>query len=1720
MRRKQRRTLASPVRRRGYRSIAGPEQVEPRYLMDGAAPQLVDDSFSVHANDDPAPLDVLANDALGEYTGPGLVTAVSFPTAGGAASVSADGRFVVFRPSADFAGDDSFSYVVDGQFTAQVSVHVISPLADDAATAFPDGQPSVIDPLANDPFWSGYAGARRITALSAAQLGGDVSIGTDGRTVIYTAPDEPGMLGRVDHFSYVVDGRYAANVAVSLFDPLEASNWYVPQDSGATQLAPLATARFSLWTDYSGPRRLSTVIAPTSGGTASIAADGRTVVYVPAKGFVGADTINYVVDGRFTSTMTVYVGAAVRNDHYSVDQNDPGTVLSVLANDVYDDRQGPPTRLATVVTAVSQADHGGTVQMLADGAGIRYTPAAGFVGSESFTYRANNRYTARVTVSVSRPVRDDRFDDYSQPIVADSRDNLLDVLTNDFYGDGQHTISQVTAPDQGGSVRIGAGGDGLLYTPRPGFVGQEQFRYTADGLYTATVVVDVQSPARDFGLNLDPVPGKTYRIDPALQLPGFSNYTGAGLITAVSAGGATVTISQDGRSFLLASEDFAGVDVSYTLDNQYTATAFVGFRMSSFLGRSNSVVDQNQASPLDVLAAAPWHHNGVVYNGPRLITDVFGAQHGMLSVAADGKSVIYHPDEDFVGSDSFRYLVDGHELGTATVQVVRRVRDDRYRVAVSSRDNVLAVTVNDQLGGGYTGIGRITAVASPEHGTAQISADGRKLVYTPAAGFTGVDTVAYTVDGDLRATVEITVASQATSEYPRFDTLAALEEWLLENAVARYGSLFGAPANDLVVLYGTGFDGVTSALRSDTNVQVAGVDEADLTENDGNFLYVLSGGKLVIGRARPAESLAVVSETPVEGTPLGMYLDGDRLTVVSRRDVFSIYPLRSTPWLPESWGNGTTIVTVFDVADRGEPVVVQKTELDGAYLDSRKIGDYVYLALDDASFALPAPLVSEDPAQAVAAPGGNPNRRYETQEEYVARIRANFGEVLDSVLPHFRSYGPDGQLVRSGLVHAPEEIGAPWEPGDQSLLSIVTISAAATEPGIAASTGLVTTSGGQIYMNEHGLYVLRPGSLAGEFQTTDILKFALDGTAGQASPVARGQVPGRLLDLFSVDESDGYLRVATTVSNAGADNWSGVAENDLWVLAQDGLTLELVGGLQNLAPGESIRSVRYVDDRAVITTFPTAQIGYDPIYAVDLSDPAQPRFVGALTLPGFNQYMQFIDDTHVLAVGTNAPTVSGSAASGLPPHVSLFDVSDFAHPRLVDQYTLSRFSTSLAQQDHHAFGWFAELGLLALPVSRSYTKREDLDGDGYYETSTTVTTDEVHYFRIQTDLAPGGGRAVDAVGTIALGAKSLRSAFIGDVLYAIGDGQIVASAVADPGTPLASVTWEVSPVIHYPGIIHLPIDVITLSIDVPSPLADWKLPPDVINLQPPTPAEHDQLDEWIRAARADLGQRLGVSPHSALLVLVEVPRSGSSASSADEGIPSGLKLVFRAGQQHLLYEVAADATVELVDANFQFSSVGVAASSEAPQPDVDGNGYVSTRDALRVINHLLAHGGPTRVGREVLRQVTSSTAEAPADVDHDGWISPRDLLFVVNALLARPEVTALATSADADSPPAGVPAAAPQITSAIVFTQPGMQAGSATSADFGGSQEPGAAAPATSTEAVTSTTAARAGQNERDLAVAQTEDWSAPDDGLFSDDAEHPWLLEAAANPLARRLLS
>ncbi|HEX2476692.1 MAG TPA: beta-propeller domain-containing protein, partial [Lacipirellulaceae bacterium] len=873
---------------------------------------------------------------------------------------------------------------------------------------------------------------------------------------------------------------------------------------------------------------------------------------------------------------------------------------------------------------------------------------------------------------------------------------------------------------------------------------------------------------------------------------------------------------------------------------------------------------------------------------------------GTVTIAADGRSVNYEPLDDFHGTDTFAYTVDGFMTATVSVEVIRRVRDDEFRVDAADGPQTLPVLVNDLFGANYSGPGHVTGVtATSGGGTATIGADGRSIVYTPRAGFVGIDSFTYTVDGALKAEVKVVVDAPASEQSPTFGSLEDYTQFLIDDALERYHWLFGQTAWEYLVggLGGPPMSGPNADSRShsETNVQVAGVDEGDIVEFDSDFVYMLTDSEVVIVDAWPADELSVESRLEIEGRPLVEFLHGDRLTVISELGGgFRIPPwLEGSPVADRVGGPfffeplpSFTIVTVIDVSNRAAPEIVQTTTMEGKYVDSRGVDDFVYALVSNPNAYAPAPKIIDtdnDPA----TPG-----RYETQEEYLARVTANPGLFVEEALPNYTSYGPDGEMVRTGLLNAPEDIYQPLVPDAFNLISVVSFNVEGDEPGLADTSAVYSTGASAIYASLDNFYVFDGDYSREDGALTRIVKFDWEPADGSVDFAATTTVAGRILNQFSADENGPYLRIATTVSNQGSGNWSGRAENMLFVLQEDDGVMEFVGGLQNLALNETMRSVRFLGDRAFVTTFRNI----DPLFAIDLTDPARPESVGHITLPGFTSYMHLVGANHLLTVGRNTP-----AGNSGPTQVSLFDISNLLQPLRIAEYTFERFSTSEAELDHHAFGYYAEHGLLGMPVARVFYERVDLDGDGYRETRRSVRRDDLAVFSVDVDAANPADRLVLET-EIEHGTPVRRSGYIGDKLYSIANDSVKVVDIADLDTLIAELIVVEPPEEDDDPPVAMPL----VGADLASGASE-----ELTTAFPATRTDA-RLVAAINRARADLAQRLESELGAAMLV---------TAEAAPDAPGGGYNLVFRADDQHYLYR-ATSGLVQLVDADYEFSDTG------------------------------------------------------------------------------------------------------------------------------------------------------------------------------------------------------
>jgi uncharacterized secreted protein with C-terminal beta-propeller domain len=596
--------------------------------------------------------------------------------------------------------------------------------------------------------------------------------------------------------------------------------------------------------------------------------------------------------------------------------------------------------------------------------------------------------------------------------------------------------------------------------------------------------------------------------------------------------------------------------------------------------------------------------------------------------------------------------------------------------------------------------------------------------------------------------------------------------------------------------------------HSDTNTQEAGVDEADLAETDGQYIYTLQDSNLVIVSAQPADSMSVASRTPLDGQPAGIYLHGSRLTVVSSQFSWRILPVLDDVVVGAGAGADARIiappneppeakvfVTTFDVSDRAAPVQVEKTTLDGTYNGSRLVGDRLYAVIDNDTWVpppliLPAPEPAEPtptptdpvptdpvpsdpgvvtttattslpPDAAIWRPDGAPGGVYESEAAYRARLEAM---PLADLLPGYTATAPDGDragpLITSADAYV-RDLGSDQVGQNLTTLALLNVGDTAAGP-VATST--VAGFGGTIYASPDALYLAGSvwsfiGGDIGVANGSRILKFQL---APDAVPlVATGQVDGAVLDQFSMDEDGDFLRVATT----GFASDAGGTTNSLFVLEQAGDELNVVGSLKNLKNGEQLRSARFVGDQAYLVTF--RQV--DPLFVIDLSSPTNPRVAGELTIPGFSSYLQPIGNGLLLGLGRDVDAVSGRDKG---VQLSLFDVSNPASPkRLASRVLTDSWDQSEAEQDHHAFSWFPEQQILALPLS------EFANSDGSFGQSLIV---------LHID-ATKGSDAIELLGKPAQPDGVRRSLRISDVLYAVGPEHVRALVLTRPEEVLGTV---------------------------------------------------------------------------------------------------------------------------------------------------------------------------------------------------------------------------------------------------------------------------------------------------------------------------------------------
>jgi uncharacterized secreted protein with C-terminal beta-propeller domain len=562
---------------------------------------------------------------------------------------------------------------------------------------------------------------------------------------------------------------------------------------------------------------------------------------------------------------------------------------------------------------------------------------------------------------------------------------------------------------------------------------------------------------------------------------------------------------------------------------------------------------------------------------------------------------------------------------------------------------------------------------------------------------------------------------------------------------------------------------------SKTNVQVSGVDEADIVKTDGQYIYLVSSNKVLIFKAYPPSEASVVSSINLTFSPFDLFVYNDTLVVFERfENYYYIMPcFRCFPYRPTQ----ISYMKIYNISDKATPKLIKEIKVEGNYLQSRLIDGKVYAIFNsyinredpmpiiyinntllniepkeigffdypDQNYVYTI-LIKEDLTdysnnfQKIFVTGSSDiiyvsqNNIYLTYSSFNNIMLKGKEEQLKAYLKNFEKFF--SEELKNDLKRIDSKNISDWR---KTILKINKIE------------DFINKNYADLLFKYEKEFLLALNKMSKDYSDqsyyakiippyfnlkTIINKISLDGEF-----LARGEVPGTILNQFSMDEFKNYFRiVTTTVSDKQTSN--------VYILDD---SLSLVGKLEGLSPKERLYSSLFIGNKLYLVTF--KQI--DPFFVIDLSDPLKPKILGELKIPGYSSYLHPYDENHIIGIGKEIDEnikpdepITSDKIKGLK--LSIFDVSD--SPKEIAKYIIEgKYIESLALNEHKAFLFSKEKNLLAIPF---YSYRQDK-----YDTGLAV-------FNLSTE------NGFSLKGNVLMDSFVQRSLYIGNYLYTISGGMI------------------------------------------------------------------------------------------------------------------------------------------------------------------------------------------------------------------------------------------------------------------------------------------------------------------------------------------------------------
>jgi uncharacterized secreted protein with C-terminal beta-propeller domain len=606
------------------------------------------------------------------------------------------------------------------------------------------------------------------------------------------------------------------------------------------------------------------------------------------------------------------------------------------------------------------------------------------------------------------------------------------------------------------------------------------------------------------------------------------------------------------------------------------------------------------------------------------------------------------------------------------------------------------------------------------------------------------------------------VANAAPQGLSTFQGDSQLQQFIAANAKSaqqynRWGVGFGGPIfwNGVKGVFPAQFGGVAtmtalataaSSVNSvpsftGTNVQVQGVDEPDRVKTDGNHLFVSTQNSVAIINAHPPNSTAVLAKLSYpDAHVLGLEIAQDRLMVFGQKD----------------GANQSVELVLYDVSDLSSPKMMANATIPGAYAAARLADGFVYAVIQ--------------------------------QPSYVFNGQGN----ATAIIPRASWNGIDAQIPASSVYYA----------GNVAQISYYTVI-----PSISMATGsesvktVLTGPSATVYVSTSNIYVAYTnypdlysthGILGDAYsggvvsmsdvqqaQNSSILRAAYSG--GVVTVGAAGVVPGSVLNQFSLDEYNGYFRIAT--SRFAVVDGSPTRSDDVYVLD---MGFHQVSALRNIAPGENLYAVRFEGDLGYVVTF--EQI--DPLFVVSFKDMANPAILSALKVSGYSDYLHPLAGGYLIGVGKDAVQSSmANVAFYTSLKLSLFRIYDNGSSIQVSKLLIGdRGTDSPVLNDHLAFTFDSTRNITVIPltlykVSGNQTACSGCPppyGDPVWQGVYVIKVNSTGFDVIaKVSQYPAGQNFGDSPNS---NLQIDRSVIIGDYLYTVSQGEVMVSTLSSFST--------------------------------------------------------------------------------------------------------------------------------------------------------------------------------------------------------------------------------------------------------------------------------------------------------------------------------------------------